>query len=174
MSQFQLIKKAYREEKRTPIVILFYSIIFSVLLVIYHYLGLGEAFGNVMDMTIDNNPNPTDEQLGTFFIWLGGVIIIFITSLVSIYRAIKHDRMKYKIKKDERETMHEYIIANAGYNASIIGICFILYVGPSETLGVEKMLSGALVGLDLLILLFVIIFVRIRKRIILTQEDIIE
>ena len=171
MNQLSQLRQAFQEEKRAPLVVIFYSFVFSLLMIFYSYLGL-EGF----EEKLEASPNldfavgsPESILLGTAIWWLILTAIVFIISLFSLYRALQKDKKTALIKKDEREMLHEYQITQAGYMTALIGICFIVVVNP--TYGYEDAFAGAFYDFDLVILLIIIVIVRIRKRIMLTKED---
>jgi hypothetical protein len=89
---------------------------------------------------------------------LGGLGVAMTVMLVAIIFVIKRvvtkDVAEHKVERDEREVMHNYLVAKSGYYVLLIGLCGYLFLFS----------GNELVDYYLLILVAVALVVRIAKR----------
>lgn len=115
------IKDAFSNEAQVPYIILAFLLIQVCMIILslfdIGYGGLGVFYLAFLDgFSIHANY--------IFPLIINGLIIGL--TVYALIRAMKHDQALSKKKKDEREMLHDQIVAVSGYKISIIGI--VLYM----------------------------------------------
>lgn len=140
------IKEAFRKEDKLP-----FWAVFIVL------LGCATSLFSTYAEKMLNQENPSIKLLAITGIIGPALLILFI---ISIKRAIQSLK-KTEQKMDERETMHEYILARSGYNTMIVGTSLYLIIIGADTMSVVFFTT----------LIVVTIIIRLRKRQQLEKEN---
>ena len=157
--QLSQIRQALEKEDSTPVVIFNFWFIGLAL-----FFFLWKYFPFLAD---ENAPEVPDDELGKYLFVTFLLTVLFIWSLLVLKRAIQKDIRRSKEKMDERELLHNYQVAKTGYVVAVIGICAITIFGPIQI----DAYGGALSGIELFFLLGIMLFMRLRKRIILEQQN---
>jgi protein-S-isoprenylcysteine O-methyltransferase Ste14 len=139
---FQGLKK----EQRLPIAVAIVAMLTTILNIV--------LLPQVVYVTSD------DSLHFTYGIWPTVVFMlfyltVFVVSLIAIIKAFRFDVRKKSEKKDERELLHEYIVAEKGYTVLMYGIALYL-------IWVDSFVLPALLAL--------VIILRLRTRKLLNQE----
>lgn len=140
------IKEAFKKEDKLPFWAVFIPLLFGTI-----------ALLNPLAEKIVNQENPSIKLLA-----IGAIIwpTLSIVLIISIKRAIQSIK-KTEQKMDERETMHEYILAKSGYNTMIVGTSLYLIIIGADTMSVVFFTT----------LIVVTIIIRLRKRQQLEKEN---
>lgn len=156
--KFAELKEAIMKEDRTPLVFIFGTIIGIPLYIIQNqYLNY-----------LTSTENPASMQDVPFpLLWIIAVTAMLIYYLLLLKRAIQHDIRSYKMKKDERETAHDFAVAKTGYVVALIGIVLLGIFGTSD----YQVYDGIFAGIEVNFLILLIIILRLRKRIQLDREN---
>ncbi len=156
--KFAELKEAIMKEDRTPLVFIFGTIIGIPLYIIQNqYLNY---------LTSTENPASMQDVLFPL-LWIIAVTAMLIYYLLLLKRAIQHDIRSYKMKKDERETAHDFAVAKTGYVVALIGIVLLGIFGTSD----YQVYDGIFAGIEVNFLILLIIILRLRKRIQLDREN---
>lgn len=115
------IIEAYKKEEQLPYLVLIFLIV-QACMIMLSLVGIGYGGVGVILIALTNDFSITFGylvSLVTNALILG--LIVWATMI-----AIKHDRALRKSKKDERELLHDQMVAMKGYKISIIGIVIFL------------------------------------------------
>lgn len=115
--------EVYKKEQRLPYVILFF-IFAQATMILLSLIGIG--YGGIGVILLAAGGKGA-MSLG-YALSIITNILILIFSIWAIAAAIKHDRKLAKSQKDEREMLHDQIVAQKGYTISIVGIVAYLIV----------------------------------------------
>lgn len=140
----------FRKEDMVPFVIVLMGIVSYIL----------EYAAPMTNKLLESNEVMTTQDI----LVLGGLGVIMTIMLVAIIfgikRAVTKDVAEYKTEKDEREVMHNYLVAKSGYYVLLIGLCGYLFIFS----------GNKLVDYYLLSLVAIALVVRIMKRKKLEEE----
>ena len=154
------VKEAIMKEDRTPLIFIFGTIIGIPLYIIQNQY--------LTHLTSTDTQNPASMQDVLFpLLWIIVVTTMLIYYLLLLKRAIQHDIRSYKMKKDERETAHDFAVAKTGYVVALIGIFLLGIFGISD----YQAYDGIFAGIEVNFLILLIIILRLRKRIQLDREN---
>jgi divalent metal cation (Fe/Co/Zn/Cd) transporter len=138
------IIEAFKKEERLPYV--------AVGIVILAAIGmLLEQF--VPDISGDEIPSV--EQIGIAAIFGISTTVLLVVAILAPFRAIKHDRALRAMKKDEREILHDSIVATIGYKVAVYGLVIYAFI---------------ITDVVMVALLVLILVMRLAKRIKLERE----
>jgi len=117
---------AIRQQERTPIFVL--VTISLITLVTY---GL-EYFGMYSEETEMDSYMSLGSMVGVG-IFLTAILLFVV---IGFMRSIKYDRLQNKISKDEREVLHDQVVATIGYKTAVYALAlYVFFVGDLIMLG---------------------------------------
>lgn len=143
------IRELLKKEDRIPLATVVLSFLFVAMSFLDKYFS---DFEKVLDGSDINEK--TIIMLG--LIGIGSLALLLLVIFI-IKRSIQYDIKAMKNKKDEREMMHDWLVAKRGYDVAMIGICAYIFLVDSNPI--------------LLGLIMIIVIARIIKRAKLEKDN---
>jgi hypothetical protein len=143
------IKELLKKEDRFPLVIIALSFLFVAMSFLDKYFGDFER-------ALDNGEASVKTIITLSAIGIASLIMLLVV-IFGIKKSIQYDIKAMKIKKDEREMMHDWLVAKRGYDVAMIGLCVYIFLVDSNPL--------------LLGLIITIVIARIMKRAKIEREN---
>lgn len=119
--------EVFNKEEQVPYLLLAFLII-QACMIMLSFFGIGYGGVGVFYVAFSNGLSGQTDFILSLII--NGLILGL--TIFAIITAIKHDRSLSRKKKDERELLHDQIVAVSGYRVSIVGIVLylILFADP--------------------------------------------